>query len=222
MRLIGEKRNKQMNVEHNSKNFKKMKTLVKTTIFLAVCMLGVATANAQNLGMKHEIRPFYGTAYAASDSDIFANTLSNGLLGISEKNETTTFGMVGLGYRYHINKFGLGLDLGYSTAKEELYKKAKDTKPFETSNIKRYFAMPTISYSYYKRNAIELYGAASAGAIYQTTKKDVKDAKTKNETLFAYQVTPIGLRIGSETIGAFVELGYGQKGIVNAGLSFKF
>ncbi len=204
-----------------------MKNIVKTTVILtAAFILGAANANVNAQSAykikKHEIRPFYGTGYSASDSDIFANTLSNGLLGIAQKSETTTFGMVGLGYRYHINRFGLGMDLGYSTAKEELFKKSKDVKPFETSKIRRYFVMPTASFSYYKKNHIDLYGAAGAGAIYETTKKDIKDAKTENKTIFAYQVTPIGLRVGNETIGGFLELGYGQKGLINAGISFKF
>ncbi len=201
-----------------------MKTIAKTTVILVVFILGTLTTKAQSEyeTKKHEIRPFYGTAYATSFSDIFAKTLSNGLLGIAQKTETTTFGMAGLGYRYHINRLGLGLDLGYSTANENLFKKEEDTKPFETNKIKRFFIMPTVSFSYYKRNVIDLYWAVSAGAIYETTKKDVKSDDPENKTIIAYQVTPIGLRIGKGFIGGFLELGYGQKGIINTGISFKF
>ncbi|WP_133241478.1 hypothetical protein [Balneicella halophila] len=109
-----------------------MKTIVKTTVLLATLILGATTLNAQNAYKtnRHEIRPFYGTAYASSDTDIFANTLSNGLLGIAEKSETTTFGMAGIGYRYHIKRLALGVDLGYSTATEELFKKRKRCETF--------------------------------------------------------------------------------------------
>ncbi len=201
-----------------------MKSIVKTTVVLAAFILGAVTVKAQNVNeeKKHEFRPFYGTAYSSSISDIFSGSISNALFGTAEKSESSTWGMVGLGYRYHVDRFGIGIDLGYSTAKEELFKKKKDVKPFETKNFKRYFVMPTASFSYYKTNTIDLYGAASAGAIYETSKRDVKDAKTENKTEFAYQVTPIGLRIGNQSIGGFVELGYGQKGLINAGLSFKF
>ncbi len=202
-----------------------MKTFVKTTVVLVTVILGVTTLSAQGLKMgasemkKHEFRPFYGTSYAASDSDIFAETLSNGLLGIAQKTETSTWGMAGFGYRYHSNRFSFGMDLGFSTAKEKLFKKEKDAKPFETKDIKRFFILPTASYSYYKNSLINLYGAASIGAIVENKKSN---AKKENKTSFGYQITPIGLRIGSESVGGFVELGYGQKGLINAGLSFKF
>lgn len=47
-------------------------------------------------------------------------------------------------------------------------------------------------------------------------------AKADLNTSFAYQVNPIALRVGNETIGAFVEAGLGHKGFVTAGLSFRF
>ncbi len=205
-----------------------MKTFVKTTVVLVTIILCVTTLSAQGLKMetsgmkKHEFRPFYGTSYAASDSDIFAETLSNGLLGIAQKSETNTWGMIGLGYRYHINKISLGVDLGFSSADEKLFKKDTDTEPFETKKIKRFFILPTATYRYYKGNLIELYGSASIGAIMENIKSDRKEVKKEDETSFGYQITPIGLRIGSNTVGGFVELGYGQKGLINAGLSFRF
>ncbi len=201
-----------------------MKTNVKTAVIvIAAFAAGAANVNAESAheSKKHEIRPFYGTGYTASDSDIFADTLTNGLLGIAQRSETTTFGVAGLGYRYHIDRFGLGVDLGYSTAKEELFKKSKDVEPFETSKMKRYFFMPTASYSWYRTHYIDFYGSASAGTIYETTRKDTADAKTESETIFAYQINPIGLRIGNETAGGFLELGYGQKGILSAGISIR-
>ncbi len=198
-----------------------MKTTVKKIVVVAISILGMTTLNAQD-NEKHEFRAFYGTAYAASDSDIFAETLSNGLLGIAQKTETTTWGMVGLGYRYHISRVSLGIELGLSTADEKLFKKEKDAKPFETKKIKRFFALPTAAYSYYKSNLIELYGGASLGIIKEHVKSENKNTKEESKTSLGYQITPIGMRLGNTTIGGFIELGYGQKGLVNAGLSFKF
>ncbi len=194
-----------------------MKSIVKTTLVLAALSSGATTALAQSANevKQHEFRPFYGTAYSSSTSDIFAESISNALFGTAERSETSTFGMLGLGYRYHVKRFGVGIDLGYSSAKEEFFKKKKDVQPFETKNMKRYFVMPAASYSYYKTNIIDLYGAVSAGAIYETSKKDIKDAKAETNTEFAYQVTAIGLRVGNQSVGGFVDLGYGHKGLIS-------
>lgn len=43
----------------------------------------------------------------------------------------------------------------------------------------------------------------------------------QNFSVYKLQVTPIGIRAGS-TVAAFIEVGYGYKGLVNMGLSLKF
>lgn len=199
-----------------------MKTILKSAVILVVAVLSLSAANAQQAG-KSEFRAFYGLyTYHERHTDIFSHALVNGILG-HEKTEFTTFGMAGVGYRYHLDRFSVGLDLGYSSEKEEVFKKASDKKPSQTFKVRRYIVLPTASYSYYKKGILDFYGSASAGIEFNTRKQDnIKNAKTTTDKAFAYQVSPLGLRIGNETIGGFVELGYGYKGFVSAGISFKF
>lgn len=51
-----------------------------------------------------------------------------------------------------------------------------------------------------------------------------KKAAKKSDltTSFAYQVNPIAVRVGNDRVGGFVEAGFGYKGFLTAGLSFKF
>ena len=46
--------------------------------------------------------------------------------------------------------------------------------------------------------------------------------KSSFSTDFAYQVTPIALRVGNNRVSGFVEAGLGTKGFVTASISFKF
>ena len=46
--------------------------------------------------------------------------------------------------------------------------------------------------------------------------------KTDLNAAFAYQVNPIGLRVGNDRIGGFVEAGMGHKGFLTPGVSVKF
>lgn len=198
-----------------------MKSISRTMlVVVALVLVGtVVNVNAQE-AKKHELRAFYGTSFASKRAEGIAQSLAAGLLGSAQKSETSTFGMVGVGYRYHIGKFGLGMDLGFSTAKEEWYEKQNDTKPFETYNMKRIFVLPTASFSYYSNHIIDVYCSASAGLFMQNKKSDLKGAKATNTNDFSWQVNPVGLKVSYEGLGAFIELGYGHKGIISGGLSF--
>ncbi|WP_300763879.1 hypothetical protein [uncultured Bacteroides sp.] len=52
--------------------------------------------------------------------------------------------------------------------------------------------------------------------------KNATAGKSTFNTDFAYQVNPIALRVGNDRVGGFVEAGLGTKGLVTAGINFKF
>ena len=199
-----------------------MKTLKNLALTAMIIFSSVTMMNAQEVS-KHEFKAFYSTAYPGNIADAFAFGISNAILG-NEKIETSTFGMAGLGYRYQINKrFRAGLDLGFSPAKESVFKKQNDKTASTETTIYRFLAIPTVDFSYWNNDWINLYGSAGIG-LCATHRKDKnnKDAKPMNLKDFAYQVNPIGIRIGNNTIGAFVEAGYGYKGVITAGVSLNF
>jgi hypothetical protein len=88
---------------------------------------------------------------------------------------------------------------------------------------------PELSWAYYDRNKkanntnVKLYGVFSVGyarltndMVYNTTLDQVNTI-----TGGAVQVTPIGIRIGSNVAG-FAELGFGYKGLINLGVAARF
>lgn len=64
-------------------------------------------------------------------------------------------------------------------------------------------------------------GVTFIGDSYTNKAQEVYDVQSKKQHFFGYQVSPLGLMIGSKA-GAFIEVGYGSYGIAQAGFCYKF
>lgn len=134
----------------------------------------------------------------------------------------------GLGCRYNIGRFKVGADLGFSHASSNLTLDG-DSKVSVKERELSFLVLPSAEFVYFKRRLVELYGGASAGVgLLRHTESGQteigKKAAKKSDltTSFAYQVNPIAVRVGNDRVGGFVEAGFGYKGFLTAGLSFKF
>ncbi|MCK4288204.1 MAG: hypothetical protein KAW86_03280, partial [Bacteroidales bacterium] len=54
-----------------------------------------------------------------------------------------------------------------------------------------------------------------------TYKPDIGQEQTNNINHFNFQITAVGVRLG-KSLGGFMELGFGYKGLLNFGLSYQF
>ncbi len=205
---------------------KPLKTIALATAIALTGVFSIGNATAQE-PVKNEFRLFYGTAAPGGTPSIrfarsFSNALSSGT-SVYDQTKTASMGMVGLAYRYHFDRLAVGIDLGISPEKVE-YFKGKNKLNDLTENKMRYLAMPTVEFTYYQNDLVKLYGGAGAGVMVEHSKAKKGDAnkKGRNETQFAYQVTPIGVRVGNDLVGGFVEAGYGHKGLLTAGVTLSF
>jgi len=77
---------------------------------------------------------------------------------------------------------------------------------------------------YFNRRLISLYSGLEIGGFIWNTNvlnnDNIKDRSTQG--FVAFQVNAFGLRVGNDRIGGFVEVGVGNNGIINTGLSVKF
>ncbi|WP_223609591.1 hypothetical protein [Chryseobacterium sp. OSA05B] len=139
--------------------------------------------------------------------------------------------LITTGYRYVLtDRIKVGLDLAYSTNKTYYLIENNYTKDKVTTVVKDqfYIIMPTASYSYIKKGLFDFYGTLSAGVAFNKVKYSIKNNNSlslqnpdQSSTLFAYQITPAGLRVGKK-IGGFVEAGFGYKAVLVAGIDYKF
>lgn len=204
-------------------------------ITLSLCMLaGLNLVNGQEKGKKlepekkkHEFRLSASDGLTQSNVNVLGMGLSDALTGTKRSGEKSSL-VYGLGYRYSLNKFRLGADLGFCKTDSKLAFNGNQ-KPDIKERELNFMVLPTAEFVYFKRGLFELYGGASAGLSLKRntetglTKMGKQQArKAELNTSFAYQINPIAVRVGNDRIGGFVELGLGHKGFLTAGISLRF
>ena len=202
-------------------------------IALFLCIVaGINIAHGQDNSCclpssKHEIRLAVSDGLTMGSADILGMGLSDALTGT--KRTDTSYSLVyGLGYRYALDRFRIGADLGFSQSNSKLILSGDKSASIKEREL-NFLVLPTAEFVYYRRGIIELYGTAGAGVkMTRHTENGLTEAgktsarKSDLSTSFAYQVNPIALRIGNNHIGGFMEAGLGHKGFVTAGISLKF
>ena len=166
---------------------------------------------------RHEFRVFFSDALTLGLSDAFATSLFNALSGT--RSDTKSSLMYGIGYRHSLNRFRIGGDLGLYVHNSKLYLNMNNHTSVIDEDIYRLLIIPTGEFIYFNKGILSLYGSAGAGVIlsrYDNSEKATTDAN------FAFQINPIALRLGNETIGAFLEGGWGFKGYITIGIGLKF
>ncbi|MCE7043358.1 hypothetical protein [Dyadobacter sp. CY312] len=123
-------------------------------------------------------------------------------------------------YRYQLrSKFSIGLT-GAVTA-GEAYRQYLFESPSNYQDRSVLIAFET-KFIYMNKSRLSMYSLAGLGSMLRY-EKDLEKPETRPRTLLrpTGQITPFGIRYGKNT-GAFAELGWGYKGILNLGVSAKF
>lgn len=205
-------------------------------LVLPLCILfGTTMAKAQNVNLgissndnPHVIKLAVSDGLTLGVASFWGMGLGDAITG-TQRSDQRSSGVFSIGYRYSINKFRVGLDFGFAKISSKTTIMGDKTPSIKEKEL-NFMVLPTLEYAYYKRRLIELYGSASAGVNFERQTKSVltevetkiAGSKSNMNTNFAYQINPIGIRIGNSRIGGFVEAGLGYKGFVTAGLSLGF
>lgn len=164
---------------------------------------------------KFEISVGYGAPSAYGISNEIGSSLFNGIINDADSpNSVGALGVSALVYSKE-DKWRYGLDVV--------------SEFFSVSNS-NYTQMSTLSImprtDYFWSNSdrkLRLYTGVSAGVYLNRATVESQsgtEEKVKNTT-FGFNVTPIGLRYGSQ-FAIFAEPNIGTKGIVQAGISYRF
>ena len=206
----------------------------KIKLFAAASLLCLGTMSmkannsSDDSSRPHSFRISYSDGLTLSGSSFWGMGLSDALLGTKRSDERTT-GVYGIGYRYALKRLNLGVDLGFATVKSKTTYTGDASPSIEEKEL-NLLVLPTAELVYFKRSLFSLYGSAAAGMNFNRRSEKGLTAMGRENALkdshfsqeFAYQVNPIGVRIGNKYIGGFIEGGIGYKGFVTAGLSFNF
>ena len=165
-------------------------------------MLSTMSVHAQDY--KHnEISAAYGFG---SNTDLITSLFKGAFTG----KQLDYWGPVSLEYFYRPSeKFGVGAIAAVGGCKWDDSDDAKST--FFT-------IMPAMKYNWLNKSHFSMYSKLGLGL----TVGDFKGSKDKtNDTSFNWQCTLVGMDFGGDFRG-FVELGFGEQGILLGGLRFKF
>lgn len=126
-----------------------------------------------------------------------------------------------------IGSFSAGIGAGYQGETANFSTRNPVNGPLQMigSYTRRIFTIaPEIRVSYGYNDIINFYGLLGLGRSFYTEKVS-NDANGTQETskggFWMFQVSPIGIKVGKKIAG-FVEGGFGYKGLVRGGVSFRF
>ncbi|MBQ6202545.1 MAG: hypothetical protein IJK46_00415 [Prevotella sp.] len=199
----------------------------KYFVMVVAAMMATMNVNAQNEDLKHEIGVSYGGGISLI-ADGIGNAVGRGLWeGITgyEWTNDKQFGTLAVEYFYHTNdpKLAVGGIVTYSQYGEDVVK--KDSRQVTGERTRRYISvMPSVKYYWVNKNHFGLYTKVAAGAMLLSEKskdKEINKDESNSKIYFMGQLSPVGVEFGGKFRG-FVEAGFGEQGIVLAGLKYKF
>lgn len=198
-----------------------MKKSVLFSAFVALMtIVGVQTAMAQD-EFKHEVAISYGALSNSQIIDIFEEAITAPFQGNTTLKDDKFFGPISAEYFYHLQPWiGIGGILVYGQKKGDLYSDSDNKKIGEDKNT-YLTVMPAAKFDWFRRANVGLYSKVGVGV---TLRHDVSEDIDYDESNMHvnWQLTAIGVEVGSKQIRAFAELGTGEQGIFLGGIRCKF
>ena len=187
-------------------------------ILFAMCA-ALLSMSVQAQDFKHEVGVFYG---AGSVSNVFSIITSS--FSAAAGDQSSFWGPIGVEYYYHVSPgIGIGTVASYAACK------AEDDKTHQDDLTEKFISvMPSVKFDWLRKKNFGMYSALSAGVMFcsiscnDDAKANDPNAKDESLTSFMFQVTALGADFGGEQFRGFVELGLGEKGLLCAGLRYKF
>lgn len=190
----------------------------KYLVMVVAAMMATVSVNAQD-ELKHEVGVFYGFESASNILSILTSSIS-----AAAGDQSSFWGPIGAEYYYHVSPVvGVGAVAAYAGCK------AEDEKTGQNDLTETYLTvMPSVKFNWLRKKNFGMYSALSAGVMFCSISCNdnakANDPKAKDETLtaFIFQATALGAEFGGEQFRGFVEAGLGEKGLLCAGLRYKF
>ncbi|MDR2680148.1 MAG: hypothetical protein LBC47_04985 [Tannerella sp.] len=194
----------------------------KVCLSAIMCLLFFC-GNVYGQRKKHSLEVGLGIWNTNEILNTFSDMIVSSLPNDMEMKDDGSYGSVHLGYKYHSSRiFAVGGFVAYDYAQSKGFVAGIETGKFYKTHYT--FALET-ELTYLPLGAFNMYALAGIGRTFYHLKyksnngENLNDSATNPYTTF--QITPVGLRFGRNA-GAFLELGFGYRGILNAGLFARF
>ena len=200
-----------------------MKSLIP--VFLAfVLVTGACQAQQEPSRHSGELSVSYGVLGMQQILDFYSDIFLDIMGGVITTNNTDAVGPVTVAYTHAFSDVvSLGVEANVVRLVKDCDVNIANTKtPFTVTNM-YYSLMPRLDLTWLRAGAFTCSTSLAAGVLHLTQTSD--PSKIENHTIaevtdtyVAFQVTPLRLRIGG-TVGGFVEIGLGHRGLLAGGLS---
>lgn len=193
--------------------------LSKKWMLAAILLCGTSmSAQAQSDDIKHEIGISYGGPAITYWARI-GTAIGTALVG-AKYEDNSYFGSLSAEYFYHLDpSVSIGGILSYSQDNDKI-----NLAGSSGDRTTRYFTvMPAVKWDYLRRDHFGMYMKAAAGYTLQRVNETYNGQdESTTDGLFNVQISLLGMEAGSQHVRGFFELGFGEQGIVLAGLRYKF
>lgn len=171
---------------------------------------------------RNEISTSIGTVSAFGGIfDMFKVVIEGVANGLSKNYRTDTkfIGTYGLDYYYQVNSW---CRPGAKVVYEGLTTSVYDTtnvlvNHYNTSTLS---IMPSVQFSYLNRKYVKLYSGLDLGVAFIFD--DNKQNSSVSSTLFAFNLTVLGVRVGNDRIFGVVETNIGMDALIKGGFGVRF
>jgi len=191
----------------------------------AILLCGTMCAQAQDYyETKHEIGVSIGWGATSQILNSMVDFTSTGITGgaVTYDNESN-FPAISLEYFYHVSPLiGVGGFIGYSGRTEDILvggSKGGEAKRHTFSLV------PTVKFDWLRKKSFGMYSKLGVGVSMMSDKqKNNSGSELSSESTYHmnFQASLVGMEFGSEYFRGFAELGFGQQGILLAGVKYKF
>ncbi len=224
-----------------------MKKIMIAALF--VCGFGVNAQAQDYYETKHDVAITVGTGTTSqifnglSDfSSVMGSMMITGILSGGELIGYTTYDTkmetptITAEYFYHVNKVvSLGGIVGFNARIDDMYgniRYGNDTEKKEKIGEGKRInltILPAAKFDWLRKKHFGLYSKVAAGITLNIDKQTVDGGDGKEhevakdtETFFNFQASVLGVEAGSQRVRGFAELGFGEQGIILAGIRCKF
>lgn len=178
---------------------------MKKIFAIAALLVATLTASAQNDDLKNEVGLYYGFGSATNIVSALGTAFN-----FDSKDQKGFWGPVGVDYFYHtppVVAVGGMVSLAGCTYSEN-------------GNLKSTYitVMPALKFNWLHKEHFGMYSMLAAGATFHHASLG---SESENKVNFMAHVSALGMEFGGPFRG-FVELGFGERGMLTAGVRYKF
>lgn len=195
----------------------------KIVLMVVAAMMATMNVNAQNEDLKHEISVSYGSLSNSDWISIFEDIMTVPFSGSVKRENETFYGPIGVEYMYRLDKtISVGGMALYGHRGYDLYEETSNGKTARGKMTDNYFTvMPAIKFTWLNKSHFGLYSKAALGATLRSEKND-DIHYSESAVHINWHATLIGVEFGGTQFRGFCDFGFGEQGVLSAGLRYKF